>query len=152
MQEEHSEQAEEKKPKRAEFIIEFWKSIKEKEKNGELPYLLMIMVTVYNLIIFEIDPSDLFYTVMPIVFLLISYYTQYWKQEVKWRQYLGIFSIIICILFDFVLSATYIPVYNDAGQISGYVFGSIPTLLMDTIASISLLLWIRRKWASLRLN
>lgn len=108
----------------------------KRHHNGTLPLTMILFVIIYNFIIFSIKDGYEIYLMVPPLFAGYAFYTKYWitnNIKLKWT---GIVSIFLAILWDAIVSITFIP--SDG---RGYSLESLPTIILDFFGIISLLLW-----------
>ena len=104
----------------------------ENYKTGKLPVLILLIVGVYNIIVFEIPSGYGFYILFPIIVAGILLYSKYWQKGLRYQQ-IGRIITFAMLLFDFILSMSYVP------NPWGYSFESIPTIILDLFGMYLLL-------------
>jgi hypothetical protein len=126
--------------KSVDFFSVIWVPILKVHNSGLLPLQTLLIVIIYNFIVFSTTAGYEIYVLVPILLGLVSYASRYWKrQESRWRV-VGVMSVGLALLWDSVVSISYIP---SGGR--GYSLESIPTLILDVVGLFSLLLWLLGK-------
>jgi hypothetical protein len=108
--------------------------LKKSNKTGELPYLIFLIVGLYNIIVFEIPSGYGIYTVLPLAMGIAMYYIKIWKRKDNYRLS-GKILLIFFLSYDFILSILFIPGVGS----ETIKYQSIPTALMDITALYLLL-------------
>ncbi len=108
--------------------------LKKSIKRGELPYLIFLVVGLYNVIVFDPPPGYGIYTTLPFGIGIAMYYVKMWKRGNKYRIS-GKIVLSILFVFDFFVSTSFIP--GNSSEI--YKYQSIPTAILDLIGLYLLL-------------
>ena len=103
-------------------------------KTGELPYVIFLLVGLYNIIVFEIPAGYGIYTVLPFGIGILMYYVKMWTRSSTYRL-TGKIILIILLLYDFLLSILFIQEATTGLQ----SYQSIPTAILDLIGLYLLL-------------
>ncbi|MDH5403357.1 MAG: hypothetical protein OEY49_12755 [Candidatus Heimdallarchaeota archaeon] len=112
---------------------EIYRTLKQYHFEGKLFLYLFIITIIYNLVFFKIEAGYELYIYLPILMLILSYFTKYWENTNTIREKIGISLIVLAIMIDLILSISFIPTNN----LRGYSIESIPTLIVDLGCMIS---------------
>ncbi len=118
--------------KKIDFFRSFGAKVNNLHQSGKLPLTILFIITLYNLLFFDITPGYELYSVVPILLTFILIFVKYWNYK---NYYLknGIFITVLCLLFwDMFLSIGFF--YNPENKIQ---YRSIPTLILDIFGLFS---------------
>ena len=126
---------EKKDSSRFEFLFIALQRVKRSNIEGSLAIYILITVILYNFVFFSIFANYGLYIFLPLVLAVLSYYLKYWKTKITWKLYLGFAMLQFALLWDFMVSASYLP--NNGS----YDYTSIPTLVLDAVGMLIGINW-----------
>jgi len=131
------------------FIIAFL-TVKEFHNRATLPIIILLLVNLYNYVVFQTVVGKEIYLSLPVLLLIVAYLTSYWKclreDYNQYRVIAGFVSIILALFWDLIISISYFPSEN----VRGYDLESLPTLLLDLIGLVSIFIWIKQNLNELK--